>query len=76
MSFLLRRERVGVAFAVPAWKEAAQAPVFWEAQEVQCFHEKTGPLGILMILSGFSILGGCFLIVVIGFKVRLRVVRT
>eukprot|EP00913_Durusdinium_trenchii_P017742 g16673.t1 len=56
MSFLLRRERVGVAFAVPAWKEAAQAPVFWEAQEVQCFHEKTGPdedvIGIGVLAQG------------------------
>ena len=43
MSCLRRHERVCLSFAVPAWQEASQAPLFWEAQEVQCFHEKIGP---------------------------------
>ncbi|CAE7584712.1 ddx1 [Symbiodinium natans] len=43
MSCLRRHDRLSLAYAVPAWQETAQAPLFWEAQEVQCFHEKIGP---------------------------------
>lgn len=43
MACLRRHDRLSLAYAVPAWQEAAQAPLFWEAQEVQCFHEKIGP---------------------------------
>ena len=56
MSCLRRHERVCLSFAVPAWQEAAQAPLFWEAQEVQCFHEKIGPsedtIGIGVLAQG------------------------
>lgn len=56
MSFLRRHERVCLSFAVPAWQEAAAAPLFWEAQEVQCFHEKMGPnedvIGIGVLAQG------------------------
>jgi len=43
MSFVRRQDRSALAAAVPAWREAAQAPAFWESQELECFHEKTGP---------------------------------
>jgi len=43
MSFVRMVERNALAGAVPAWRDVAQAPIFWEAQELQCFHEKTGP---------------------------------
>jgi len=56
MSCLRRHERVCLSFAVPAWQEASQAPLFWEAQEVQCFHEKIGPsedtIGIGVLAQG------------------------
>lgn len=35
--------RCCVVQAIPPWRAASQAPDFWEAQELQCFHEKTGP---------------------------------
>jgi len=43
MSCLRRHDRLALAHAVPVWQDEAQAPLFWEAQEVQCFHEKIGP---------------------------------
>lgn len=43
MEFLRRPERAALAAAVPVWQDASQAAVFWEAQELQCFHEKIGP---------------------------------
>eukprot|EP00746_Dinoflagellata_sp_MGD_P080750 gnl/MRDRNA2_/MRDRNA2_32198_c0_seq1.p1 gnl/MRDRNA2_/MRDRNA2_32198_c0~~gnl/MRDRNA2_/MRDRNA2_32198_c0_seq1.p1 ORF type:complete len:911 (+),score=135.69 gnl/MRDRNA2_/MRDRNA2_32198_c0_seq1:86-2818(+) len=56
MSFLHRAGRADVAAAVPVWLEASQAPEFWEAQEVRCFHEKVGPdediIGIGVLAEG------------------------
>mmetsp|Transcript_128570 Transcript_128570/g.227697 ORF Transcript_128570/g.227697 Transcript_128570/m.227697 type:complete len:921 (+) Transcript_128570:90-2852(+) len=56
MSWLRRPDRACLARAVPAWQDAAQAPIFWEAQEVQCFHEKIGPdqdvIGIGVLAEG------------------------
>lgn len=43
MAFLRRPERATLASAIPVWREAVSAPDFWEAQELQCFHEKVGP---------------------------------
>jgi len=43
MSFVRRQERAALVGAVPAWRDAARSPLFWEAQELQCFHEKIGP---------------------------------
>jgi hypothetical protein len=43
MCLLRRPERSALAGAIPAWRDAIMAPIFWEAQELQCFHEKTGP---------------------------------
>lgn len=43
MSYLRRPERSALASAVPAWRDGVLAPIFWEAQELQCFHEKSGP---------------------------------
>jgi ubiquitin-protein ligase len=43
MACLRRPERATLGSAIPVWRDAALAPIFWEAQELQCFHEKTGP---------------------------------
>lgn len=43
MSLLRRHERSMLGSAIPAWRDGVLAPVFWEAQELQCFHEKSGP---------------------------------
>jgi len=43
MACMRRPDRATLASAIPVWREAVAAPIFWEAQELQCFHEKVGP---------------------------------
>jgi len=56
MSMLRRSSRMALASAVPAWQTAFMAPDFWEAQELLCFHEKSGPsediIGIGVLARG------------------------
>merc|ERR1712227_807560 len=56
MAYLRRHERSMLGRAIPAWQDGVTAPLFWEAQELQCFHEKSGPaediIGIGMNAEG------------------------
>eukprot|EP01065_Artemidia_motanka_P029317 TRINITY_DN35458_c0_g1_i1.p1 TRINITY_DN35458_c0_g1~~TRINITY_DN35458_c0_g1_i1.p1 ORF type:complete len:994 (+),score=247.37 TRINITY_DN35458_c0_g1_i1:72-3053(+) len=56
MSCLRAPQRSALVAAAPIWRNVAAAPEFWEAQELQCFHEKIGPdedtIGVGVLAEG------------------------